>query len=114
MDPRDADRFMNEMLRSRIGRRVLAEQHIALSHAYDANINYAGSHTNHAAGNNHNPHDESAWIGIVNTKCRAHDIIERCGELASQMFIDSFGKFSSTGFLAPPKVNLLLLQYKKF
>ncbi len=34
LEEAEMDRFMNEMLRSRIGRRVLAEQHIALTKSF--------------------------------------------------------------------------------
>ncbi|KAJ3108149.1 hypothetical protein HDU97_002061 [Phlyctochytrium planicorne] len=67
-----ADRFFNEMLRSRIGRRVLAEQHITLSAVFDGR----------AA-------QEDGWIGIVNTRCRADDVVARCASLASRLFRQS-------------------------
>ncbi|KAJ3295738.1 hypothetical protein HK104_002377 [Borealophlyctis nickersoniae] len=77
---RDADRFMNEMLRSRIGRRVLAEQHIALSAVFD------GKRA-----------QEDGWIGIVNTRCVAEDIVKRCADMAARLFRDTYG-------IEPPQV----------
>ncbi|TPX69955.1 hypothetical protein SpCBS45565_g02073 [Spizellomyces sp. 'palustris'] len=77
---READRFMNEMLRSRIGRRVLAEQHITLSAVFDGR-------------ESQEPH----YIGIVNTRCRAQDVVQRCSNLASRVFEEAFG-------VTPPEV----------
>ena len=74
MDPQEADRFMNETLQSRIGRRVLAEQHIALSSVFD--------------GTRVHP---DGWIGIVNTNCKALAIVEKCAHLASTLFRETYG-----------------------
>ncbi|KAJ3033634.1 hypothetical protein HDV00_006009 [Rhizophlyctis rosea] len=83
MHPKQADRFMNEMLRSRVGRRVLAEQHIALSAVFEGRRA-----------------QEEGWIGIVNTRCVAEDIVARCIELAKDVFRETFGDQG----LEPPDV----------
>ncbi|KAJ3176780.1 hypothetical protein HK101_010375 [Irineochytrium annulatum] len=83
LTPAVADRFMNEMLRSRIGRRVLAEQHITLSAVFDGR----------------EAHDDG-WIGIVNTKCRASDVIHLCSTLAGNLFRES----NPNTLLQPPEV----------
>ncbi|KAI8912301.1 branched-chain alpha-ketoacid dehydrogenase [Powellomyces hirtus] len=82
LNPREADRFMNEMLRSRIGRRVLAEQHITLSHVFDGRESQ----------------DES-FIGIVNTKCKAVDVVNKCAAIVGRVFEDGFG-------IKPPEVHV--------
>ncbi|KAJ3150387.1 hypothetical protein HDU89_003167 [Geranomyces variabilis] len=82
LDPREADRFMNEMLRSRIGRRVLAEQHITLSGVFDGK----------------ECQDES-FIGIVNTRCRARDVVDKCTALVGKVFEEAFG-------VLPPEVHV--------
>ncbi|KAL2918551.1 putative protein kinase [Polyrhizophydium stewartii] len=69
-----ADKFMNETLRSRIGRRVLAEQHIALS------ADFEGSRP-----------ARDHWIGIVNSKCHARDTIDKCARLAGSIFRNIYG-----------------------
>jgi signal transduction histidine kinase len=79
-----ADRFMNEMLRSRIGRRVLAEQHIHLSAAFDGRMA-----------------QDEGWIGIVNTLCHASSTVRQCADLATEIFRESYT--DKTGVL-PPKV----------
>ncbi|EGX88005.1 pyruvate dehydrogenase kinase [Cordyceps militaris CM01] len=67
MNPKDLDKFMNTILRSRISRRVIAEQHLSLTETY------------------HSPHfspgaklSESDFIGEVFIKCQARDVIDRC------------------------------------
>ncbi|KAJ3208007.1 hypothetical protein HDU67_007082 [Dinochytrium kinnereticum] len=85
-----ADRFFNEMLRSRIGRRVLAEQHITLSAVFDGR-----------------EAQEDGWIGIVNTRCRADDVVERCANLASRLFSQSLTPTSSDSvYTEPPQVTV--------
>ncbi|KAJ3004170.1 hypothetical protein HKX48_001388, partial [Thoreauomyces humboldtii] len=74
LEPRDGDRFMNEMLRSRIGRRVLAEQHITLSHVFDGS-----------------QHQDPSFIGIVNTRCRAVDVVRKCAAIVGKVFQEGFG-----------------------
>ncbi|KAF9431780.1 hypothetical protein BGZ76_011712 [Entomortierella beljakovae] len=81
----EEDRFMNKMLRSRISRRVLAEQHISLT----ANFNSP----------NHMMTDRG-YIGIIYTHCRPRDIVERTALLAAETCRQA------SGGLEPPKVLL--------
>ncbi|KAJ3079176.1 hypothetical protein HK102_003976 [Quaeritorhiza haematococci] len=88
LDSRQADRFINVMLRSRIGRRVLAEQHIALSaHFDDMNGDHHENPYPYFVANHRKGH---GYIGIVNTRCHAGETVERCTELASQLFRDAY------------------------
>ncbi|KAI8812532.1 hypothetical protein BJ742DRAFT_792737 [Cladochytrium replicatum] len=80
MPPKESDRFMNEMLRSRIGRRVLAEQHIALTALFE-----------------HEVAQFEGWIGIVNTKCNAGNTVQKCATLAGRLFREAYA-------IEPPKV----------
>ncbi|KAI1342226.1 branched-chain alpha-ketoacid dehydrogenase [Xylariaceae sp. FL0016] len=64
----ELDRFMNTILRSRISRRVIAEQHLALSETFDSPWFSPGAKLG-----------ESEFIGEVFLKCIAKDVIERCG-----------------------------------
>ncbi|KAF9409528.1 hypothetical protein BGZ94_001926 [Podila epigama] len=79
------DQFMNTMLRSRISRRVLAQQHISL--------------TNNFNSSNHVMSDQGC-VGIISTHCRPRDIIERTARLASESCRNSLGP----GVLQSPKV----------
>ncbi|KAG0331485.1 hypothetical protein BG000_010849 [Podila horticola] len=78
------DQFMNKMLRSRISRRVLAEQHISLTSNYNS--------PNHMM-------TDRGFIGIIYTHCKPRDIIERTARLAAQTCQQSLG-----GKIQPPKV----------
>jgi len=68
--PEEADRFIMESLRSRVSRRVLAEQHIALTHQL-AKMEPDGKLT-------------GSRIGIVETRCSARMMLERCIQSAMQ------------------------------
>ncbi|KAI8579526.1 hypothetical protein K450DRAFT_174931 [Umbelopsis ramanniana AG] len=72
--PASFDRFMNTMLRSRISRRVIAEQHLAIT----ANHNTAW--------------DEEGYIGIIFTRCCAREMAEMCVALSSQHVLKSHGR----------------------
>lgn len=64
------DRFMNTMLISRISRRVLAEQQIALTDNWnDPNYCYGSD----------------GYIGVVSTQCNAKEIVEKCAKMASNL-----------------------------
>ncbi|KAG0287996.1 hypothetical protein BGZ96_008161 [Linnemannia gamsii] len=79
------DHFMNKMLRSRISRRVLAEQHITL--------------TNNFNSPNHMMTDRG-YIGIIYTHIKPKDIVERTALLAADTCRQAGGG------MAPPKVLL--------
>ncbi|KAJ3274565.1 hypothetical protein HDV01_002407 [Terramyces sp. JEL0728] len=69
----DCNKFMNETLRSRISRRVLAEQHIALSSVQQGTL----------------PTSEG-MIGILNTSCKAADVVHKCYRLAGELFAKTY------------------------
>ncbi|KAI8150085.1 branched-chain alpha-ketoacid dehydrogenase kinase [Fennellomyces sp. T-0311] len=63
IEPDRIDRFMHATLRSRVSRRVLAEQHLALSQQL-------------------RPHDSSVSHDTVFSSCSARDTVSQCVELA--------------------------------
>ncbi|KAG0293254.1 hypothetical protein BGZ98_002251, partial [Dissophora globulifera] len=83
--PQQVDKFMNKMLRSRISRRVLAEQHISLTSNFNS--------PNHMMS-------DRGYIGIIYTHCRPGDIVERTALLAAETCRQS------SGGVDPPKVML--------
>ncbi|KAG0006599.1 hypothetical protein BGZ65_006179 [Modicella reniformis] len=83
--PDQVDRFMNKMLRSRISRRVLAEQHLSLTSNFNS--------PNHMM-------TDRGYIGIIYTHCRPRDIIERTAILAAETC------WQGSGGMEPPKVFL--------
>ncbi|KAG0363055.1 hypothetical protein BG005_002952 [Podila minutissima] len=82
--PEQVDKFMNKMLRSRISRRVLAEQHISLTSNFNS--------PNHMVS-------DRGYIGIIYTHCNPRDIVERTAILAAETCRQSTG-----GKMEPPKV----------
>ncbi|KAF9392015.1 hypothetical protein CPB97_004605 [Podila verticillata] len=82
--PEQVDKFMNKMLRSRISRRVLAEQHISLTSNFNS--------PNHMVS-------DRGYIGIIYTHCNPRDIVERTAILAAETCRQSTG-----GMMEPPKV----------
>ncbi|KAF9121637.1 hypothetical protein BGW39_010372 [Mortierella sp. 14UC] len=79
------DQFMNKMLRSRISRRVLAEQHITLTSNFNS--------PNHMM-------TDRGYIGIIFTHIRPKDIVERTAALAADTCRQA------SGGMSPPKVLL--------
>ncbi|KAK7750642.1 putative protein kinase [Diatrype stigma] len=74
MPAADLDRFMNTLLRSRISRRVIAEQHLALTETFHADWFQPGA-----------PLSEHEFIGEIFLKCAAKDVIERCAAAVREL-----------------------------
>jgi pyruvate dehydrogenase kinase 2/3/4 len=84
MPESDSDRFMTETLKSRIGRRVLAEQHLALSESWEAH---------------HGDHDLGRWIGIIDTACQSDKLVRKCTQKAAMYIQEATG-------MRPPDVHI--------
>ncbi|KND93509.1 [Pyruvate dehydrogenase (acetyl-transferring)] kinase 2, mitochondrial [Tolypocladium ophioglossoides CBS 100239] len=74
MDPVDLDKFMNTILRSRISRRVIAEQHLSLTETFNSSHFSPGAKLS-----------ESDFIGEVFIKCSAKDVIDRCAKAVTAL-----------------------------
>ncbi|GAP87575.1 putative serine threonine protein kinase [Rosellinia necatrix] len=74
------DRFMNTILRSRISRRVIAEQHLALTETFGSDWFSPGAKLS-----------ESEFIGEVFLKCVAQDVVERCGRAVQDLARSAYG-----------------------
>jgi len=85
IDGAQVDQFMSKMLRSRISRRVLAEQHLSLTTNFNS--------PNHMMA-------DRGFIGIIYTHCNPRDIVERTALLAAETC-----RLASPG-KEPPKVIL--------
>ncbi|EFX04630.1 pyruvate dehydrogenase [Grosmannia clavigera kw1407] len=81
MGPGDLDKFMNTILRSRISRRVIAEQHLALTETFGASWYSPGA----PLPENHD------FIGEVFLKCAARDVIERCANAVCALARSAYG-----------------------
>lgn len=71
------DAFVHGMLRARISRRVIAEQHLALTDTYNS------------PGHSPHPSSENDFVGEVLLRCNAEEIVRGCGDFASQACRDS-------------------------
>jgi hypothetical protein len=78
LSPQEADRFMTENLKSRIGRRVLAEQHLALTESWEAH---------------QDDHDLGRFIGIIDTALKSAKTVQKCARKATE-FVQQSSKFS--------------------
>ncbi|KXX73449.1 [Pyruvate dehydrogenase (acetyl-transferring)] kinase 2, mitochondrial [Madurella mycetomatis] len=79
MDPSELDKFMNTILRSRISRRVIAEQHLALTDTFHARFSPGAKRP------------EVEFIGEVFLKCVAKDVVERCGATIREIAQRAYG-----------------------
>ncbi|KAG5919102.1 hypothetical protein E4U42_006606 [Claviceps africana] len=80
MLPQDLDKFMNTILRSRISRRVIAEQHLSLTETFNSPHFSPGAKLS-----------ESDFVGEVFIRCSARDIIERCAKAVTALAQSTHG-----------------------
>ncbi|RMZ79751.1 hypothetical protein DV738_g3121, partial [Chaetothyriales sp. CBS 135597] len=73
MEPDVMDQFAQAMLRARISRRVIAEQHLALTETFNS-----PSHVPQQRS-------ENDFVGEVLLRCNAKEVIERCGKVAQDL-----------------------------
>ena len=67
------DAYVQAMLRARISRRVIAEQHLALTETFNSPWHVP------------QPSSENDFVGEVLLRCNAKEIIERCGKIAQDI-----------------------------
>ncbi|KFY19803.1 hypothetical protein V491_04203, partial [Pseudogymnoascus sp. VKM F-3775] len=70
ISPSEVTRFLDEHLRTRIGTRLVAEQHIALHHSSQA---HAG------------PPGPESYIGVIDTELKPASVINACGHFVSEI-----------------------------
>lgn len=75
MSPAQISNFLDGAIRNRISVRLIAEQHIALTHA----LKHPERHTTH--------------IGVVNMQCSAADMIRMCGSYVSELCEATLGAY---------------------
>ncbi|EPE33460.1 alpha-ketoacid dehydrogenase kinase, N-terminal [Glarea lozoyensis ATCC 20868] len=80
MRPEDMDKFMNTILRSRISRRVIAEQHIALTETFHSPHHFPET-----------PLREAEFVGEVLVKCNAQEVVMRCGQEVASLASAAYG-----------------------
>ncbi|KAK3679932.1 putative protein kinase [Recurvomyces mirabilis] len=79
----ECDRFMTTLLRSRISRRVIAEQHLALTETFHSPWHFDGKKSSVA------PEDE--FVGEIFLKCNAREIVEKCAKRARELTAKAYG-----------------------
>ncbi|KAJ8105884.1 hypothetical protein OPT61_g9909 [Boeremia exigua] len=77
----ETDKFMTTMLRARISRRVIAEQHLALSETFNSPWHFPNAQT---------PHDQES-VGEIFLKCNAKEIVESCGKTTQELVRCAYG-----------------------
>ena len=78
ISPADVTRFLDEHLRTRIGTRLIAEQHIALHLS-------SQPHCNNTNGRYIQQDNSSTSIGVIDTALRPADIIRQCESFVSEI-----------------------------
>lgn len=74
----EMDAFVNRALRARISRRVIAEQHLALTDTYNS------------PGHSPHPSSENDFVGEVLLRCNAQEILRGCGQFAQRICTESY------------------------
>ncbi|KAL9592958.1 MAG: hypothetical protein Q9179_006217 [Wetmoreana sp. 5 TL-2023] len=83
MRPEETDKFMNTLLRSRISRRVIAEQHLALTETFHSPWHFPD------AKQHHDPNAD--FVGEVFLRCNAKEVVEECSHRAKSLAAEAFG-----------------------
>ncbi|KAJ9616974.1 putative protein kinase [Cladophialophora chaetospira] len=73
VSPDTMDQFVQAMLRARISRRVIAEQHLALTDTYNSPWHVP------------QPSSENEFVGEVLLRCNAKEVLERCGRVTQDI-----------------------------
>ncbi|KAJ6256643.1 [Pyruvate dehydrogenase (acetyl-transferring)] kinase [Drechslerella dactyloides] len=96
----ELDNFLKTMLKSRISRRTIAEQHVALTDTYNSPFFFfphsssssssssASSNSNNNNSNNGVARDHTNgvdFVGEVFLKCNAREVVEKCGKLCQYL-----------------------------
>ncbi|KAI9347134.1 hypothetical protein BD770DRAFT_327829 [Pilaira anomala] len=95
-DQKDLDKFLNRMLRSRISRRILAEQHLALTeaceHDWDKQTGFG-----------------DGYVGIIYVHCSARDLVTRAKNLVYQ-HINRYHHDKNADNLTTPSIEVEILE----
>ena len=82
LDPRKMDSLINILLRSRISRRVILEQHLALTETFHSPWHFPDAKVNDNA---------MEWIGEVFLRCNARVTVERCAAAVEVLLRQAYG-----------------------
>lgn len=83
MHPDAIDKFMNILLRSRISRRVIAEQHLALTDTFNSPWHFPDAQ---------DPDDATAdYVGEVFLRCNAKEVVQSCWDRVTSLAKEAYG-----------------------
>ena len=80
----ECDLFMTTLLRSRISRRVIAEQHLALTETFHSPWHFPNAKKSIIA-----PEDD--FVGEIFLRCNAKEIVEQCAATARDLMSKAYG-----------------------
>lgn len=78
------DSFAKNLLRSRISRRVIAEQHLALTETFHSPWHFPNAQKSYSS-------PEEDFVGEIFLKCNAKEIIEKCAASARELTQQAYG-----------------------
>ncbi|KAK3717455.1 putative protein kinase [Vermiconidia calcicola] len=100
--PDQCDRLMTTLLRSRISRRVIAEQHLALNETFNSPWHFPNAPKPKRDGTaSATTAAEDDFIGEIFLKCNAKDLVEKCAATATSLVTKAYGSD-----VAVPKIIL--------
>ncbi|KAF2402999.1 alpha-ketoacid dehydrogenase kinase [Trichodelitschia bisporula] len=84
MAPEKTDKFMMTLLRSRISRRVIAEQHLALTETFHSPWHFPDAKASH------DPNSE--FVGEIFLHCNAKEVVEGCANAIKNLMQEAYGE----------------------
>ncbi|MCJ1395350.1 hypothetical protein MMC18_008234 [Xylographa bjoerkii] len=84
MPAEQMDKFMNTLLKSRISRRVIAEQHLALTETFSSPWHFPDTKAQLECNTD--------FVGEVFLRCNAREVIQSCGLLSQNLAKKVYGK----------------------
>ncbi|KAI9844596.1 MAG: hypothetical protein M1838_002105 [Thelocarpon superellum] len=83
MKSEEMDTFMNTLLRSRISRRVIAEQHLSLTETFNSPWHFPDAKFSAEV--------QGDFVGEVFLRCNAREVVERCAKTAQDLAREAYG-----------------------
>ncbi|KAF3926685.1 hypothetical protein ABW21_db0202841 [Orbilia brochopaga] len=80
----ELDNFLKTMLKSRISRRTIAEQHVALTDTYNSPF-FFSPRTPNGNGVARDHTNGADFVGEVFLKCNAREVVEKCGKFCQYL-----------------------------
>ncbi|KAJ1906951.1 hypothetical protein LPJ81_001060 [Coemansia sp. IMI 209127] len=100
--------FINELIRSRIGLRVIGEQHVALSYQFREEQKKIEQRGQGIKAQSNGPADvsvteDASWVGTIHTKLLPARMMEQCGQMVQGMCELHYG--TAPGYYVDGDIN---------